>query len=67
MRCSHCGQDLSEGETVCPRCHADLTQSARLHGFIVSVAYALAGIAIVALLTYYVLSWYELQIHGITG
>ena len=61
MRCTHCGYQLDEEADACPRCGADLRVSARVHAALGSLFLLVAAMAVAALVTYYVLSWHDLQ------
>ncbi|MBR3327392.1 MAG: hypothetical protein IKG22_08745 [Atopobiaceae bacterium] len=62
MRCPHCGQTLSESSTTCTRCQADLSRATRRKDALISLAVAVVGMAVVALLVYIVLNWHQMQL-----
>lgn len=61
MRCTQCGYKLEDRVTTCPRCRADLSPAARKRRVLITLALIIIAIAVAAISTYYVLSWYELQ------
>ena len=62
MRCPHCGQILNDGLTTCTRCQGDLSPASRRKDVLVSLAVAIVGIVIIAILAYVVLNWHEMQL-----
>lgn len=64
MRCSHCGQELTDDTQVCSRCQADLSAAARKKDLVVSLAVALIAIVAVALIVFVVLNWHDVQMLG---
>ena len=63
MRCPLCGYVLSEQHDVCPRCGADLTHKASIRRIVISLALVVCSLLVVGLLTYWVLTWHNAQLH----
>lgn len=61
MRCTQCGYMLEDGETTCPRCHADLSPAACRRRVLITLALIIIAITVAAICTFYVLSWHEMQ------
>ena len=62
MHCSHCGENLTDGAIECTRCGADLSARARRHSMLVTLAFAVVSIAVVAIIVCLVLHWHESQV-----
>jgi len=62
VRCFSCGADLEGTPEVCPRCYTRISSAQIRRHLLITVAYALVAIGVVAVVTLLVLIWQDAHI-----